>query len=119
MQDLFFTPTLLYVYVYWAPQFCKISFIVIIFDRFLCQRRFLQGLQWVLMGFSVCSARFLMRFGRFPLWFLRKRSPTAFVRNTAIERIRKFFLWGKLDCKSFLNAFGLKNCQCCLRRYLV
>ena len=23
----------------------------------------------------------------------------------------------KLDCKSSLNAFGLKNCQCCLRRW--
>ena len=43
-----------------APQFCKISFIVVIVDRFLFQRRFLQGLQWVLMGFSVYSARFLI-----------------------------------------------------------
>ena len=68
------------------------------------------------MGFSVCSARFLMRFGGFLIWFLRKRSPPTFVRNTAIERIRKFFLWCKLDCKSFLNAFGLQNRQCCLRR---
>ena len=80
---------MLYVYVYMAPQFCKISFIVYIFDRFLCQRRFLQGLQWV---FMVCSARLLVRSGGFLLWFLRKRSTPTFVRNLAIERVIKFFV---------------------------
>ena len=75
-----------------APQFCKISFMVFIFDRFLCQRRFLQGLQWVLMGFSVCSARFLVGSGGFLLWFLRKRNTPTFMRNTAIERVIKLFL---------------------------
>ena len=50
---------------------------VFIFDRFLCQRRFLQGLQWVLMGVSVCSARFFVGSGGFLLWFLQKsNTPT-------------------------------------------
>ena len=77
-----------YVYVYMTPQFCKISFIII-FYRFLCQRRFLQGLQWCLKGLLVCSARFLVRSGGFLLWFLRKRSTPTFVRNTGIERVIK------------------------------
>ena len=100
-----------------APQFCKISFIVIIFDCFLCQRRFLQGLKWVLMCFSVCSARFQVRSGGFLLWFLRKRNTPTFIRNTAIEQVIKFFCVYKLDCKSFLNDFRIKNRQCCLRRW--
>ena len=107
---------MLYVRVYIVPQFCKISFIVIIFDRCLCQRRFLQGLQWVLLGFSVCSARFLVRSGGFLLWFLWERSRPTFARNTVIERVIKFFCVCKLDCKS-LNAFGLKNCQRSLTRW--
>lgn len=39
-----------------VPQFCKISFIIVIFDFFLFQRRLFEGLRWVLMGFLVCSA---------------------------------------------------------------
>ena len=39
-----------------APQFCKISFIIVIFDCFLFQRRLFEGLRWVLMGFLVCFA---------------------------------------------------------------
>ena len=68
-----------------ATQICKISFTAFIFDRFLCQRRFLQGLQWVLMGFSVCSARLLAGFGGPLLRFLHKRNRPTFMRNTAIE----------------------------------
>ena len=100
-----------------ASQFCKISFIVMTFDRFLCQDRLLQGLQWVLMGFAVCSARFLVRSGGFLFWFLRKRNTPTFVRNTVIEWVIKlFFCVCKLDCRSLLNPFDLKNRQCCLRR---
>ena len=43
------------------------------------------------MGFSVCSARFLVGFGGFLLWFLRKRNTSTFMRNIAIERVIKFF----------------------------
>ena len=100
-----------------ASQFCKISFIVFIFDRFLCQRRFLQGLQWVLMGFSVYSAKFLVASGGFLLCFLRKRNTPTFMRNIAIEPIIKFSCVCKLDCKSFLRAFGHKGRKCCLRRW--
>ena len=79
--SVFFSPTLLYVYVYMAPQFSKISFIVIAFDRFLCQRKFLQGLKWILMSFSTCSVRFLVRPGGILLWFLRKINTPTFVRT--------------------------------------
>ena len=75
-----------------APPFCKISFIVFIFDRFLCQRQFLQGSQWVLIGFSVCPGRFLVGSDGFLLWFLRKRNTPTFMRNTAIERVIKLSL---------------------------
>ena len=69
------------------------------------------------MDFSVCSARFLVRSGGFLLWFLRKRNTPTFVRNTVIERVIKLsFFVCKLDCRRLLNSFGLKNCQCCLRR---
>ena len=43
------------------------------------------------MGFSVCSARFLVPSGRFLLWFLRKRSTSTFVKNTAIVQVIKSF----------------------------
>ena len=67
------------------------------------------------MGFSVCSARFLAPSGGFLLWFLRKRSTYTFVKNTAIVPVINSFCMFKLDWKSFLNAFGLKNSQCYLR----
>ena len=108
------------LYVYWS--FClkkklktvrhlsfakslSLSLFLIVF----CVRRFLQGLQCVLMGFSVCSARFLVGSGGFLLWFLRTRNTPTFMRNTSIERVVKLFCVCKFDCKSFLNAFGLKN----------
>ena len=100
-----------------APQFSKITFIVFIFDGFLCQKRFLQGLQWVLMGFSVCSVRFLVGSGGFLLWFIRKRNTLTCMRNIATEWVTKFFCVCKFDCKSFLSAFGLKNRKCYLRRW--
>ena len=103
--SVFFSST--FPYVFWsfclkkaktcnATQFCKISFIVFIFDPF-----FLQDMQWVLMSYSVFSARFLVGFGGFLLWFLRK----------------VFLCVCKLHCKIFLSAFGLKNYKCCLRRW--
>ena len=88
------------------------------FWSFLCQRPFLQGLQFVLMGLSVCSARFLVGSGGFLLWFLRKRNTPLFMRAIAIEQVIKFFVCVcRLDCKSFLSAFGLKNRKCCIRRW--
>ena len=59
------------------------------FWSFFCVRDRHRGLQWVLMVFS---ARFLVPSGGFLLWILRKRSTPTFVRNTAIERVIKFFL---------------------------
>ena len=50
-------------------------------------------LQRVLMGFSVCSARFLVGSGGLLLWFLWKRNTPTFMRNTAIEQVIKLFLW--------------------------
>ena len=70
-----------------ATQFCKISFVVSIFYRFLCQRQILKGFQWILMSFSVCSVRFLVGSGKFLLWFFRKRNGPTYMRNTAIERV--------------------------------
>ena len=55
---------------------------------------FYKFLQRVLIGFSICSARFLMGFGRLLLWFLRKRNKATFTRNITIERVIKFvFFW--------------------------
>ena len=88
-----------------APQICKISFIVFILDRFLCQRRFLQSLHWFLIGFSVCSARFLAGSGGFLLWFLRKRNTPTFLRNTAIERVIKLFIVCENLIVKFLECF--------------
>ena len=73
------------------------------------------------MGFSVCSARFLVRSGGFLLWFLWKRNTAIrFLRNTAIVRGIKFVCVCvcvcKLDCKSFLNVFGLKNCKITIKK---
>ena len=76
-----------------VPQFCKISFIVIIFDRFLCQIRFLQSLQWVLIGFSVCSVRFLMRSGGFLLGFLTEKKKTYIWEEHSVRANNKVF-WG-------------------------
>ena len=70
-----------------ATQFCKISFVVSIFYRFLCQRQILKGFQWILMSFWVCSVRFLVGSGKFLLWFFRKRNGPTFMRDTAIERV--------------------------------
>ena len=100
-----------------APQFFKISFILFVFDRFLCHRWILQGLQWVLIGFSVCSARFLVSSGSFLLWFFAKRNTPTFMKSIAIKRVLKCLYVFKLDCKSFLSAFDLKNCKYCLRRW--
>ena len=100
--SVFFSSTLLYV----CWSFClkknlktvrHLSFafiIVFIFDRFffVCQRRFLQCLQWVLMGFSVCSTRFLVGSDGFLLWLSRKRNTSTFMKNTAIEQVIKLFL---------------------------
>ena len=71
-----------------VPHFCKISIIVYIFDRFLCQRRFLQDLLWV----SVCSAKFLVGSGGFLLWFFQKRNTPTFIRNIATEQVLMIFL---------------------------
>ena len=106
----FFSSTLLYFLIILfkkelkAPQFFKISFILFVFDWFLCHRWILQGLQWVSIEFLVCSTRFLVSSGGFLLWFL------------AIKRVIKCLCVFKLDCKSFLSAFGLKSCKYCLRR---
>ena len=100
-----------------APQFCKISFMVFVFYCFfLCQRQFLQGLQWVLMGVSVCSARFLVVSGGFLLWFLPQEYANIYEEQSDRASNKAFLCLCKLDCKSFLNAFGLKNRQCYLRK---
>ena len=51
------------------------------------------------MGFSVCSARFLVGSGEFLLWLLRKRNKPIFMAYIAIERVIKLFLCVNLIIK--------------------
>ena len=106
--SFFFSSTLLHVFDHFAskmnckvPHFCKISIIVYIFDRFLCQRRFLQDLLWV----SVCSAKFLVGSGGFLLWFFQKRNTSTFIRNIATEQVLMIFLCAQTWSEKFLEWF--------------
>ena len=70
-----------------APQFCIYHCLYFRSFFFVCQRRFLQCLQWVLMGFSVCSTGFLVGSDGFLLWLSRKRNTPTFMKNTATEQV--------------------------------
>ena len=79
----------------WHLSFAKSLSLLLFFVIFWVR----DSLQWVLMSFSVCSARFLVRSGGFQLWFLRKISTPTFVRNKAIEQVIKFFACENLIVK--------------------
>ena len=96
-----------------APQFCKISFIVIIFCHFLGQRQFA-------MGFNEFFGLFCQVLGAFwwvPIMVLTENKYTYICEEQGDRASNKVFCVWKLNCKSLLNAFGLKNCQCFLRRW--
>ena len=86
---------------------------------------------WSIFVSKTVFARFAMAFNgffslfcqvTFGFWWVpisvltEKKDTPTFVRSIAIEQVIKFFCVCKLDCKGFLNAFGLKNRKCCLRR---
>ena len=71
------------------------------------------------MGFNGFFTLFSQVLGRF--WWVPVMVPAekiyAYIdEEHTVRASNEVFFVCKLDCKSFLNAFGLKNRQYCLRR---
>ena len=68
-------------------------------------------------GFFSLFCQVLDRFWWVPIMVLTEKE-YAYIYEEQSDRASNQALLcvSKLDCKSFLNAFGLKNRQCCLRR---
>ena len=72
------------------------------------------------MGFNGFFSLFCQVLGRFwwvPVMVLTEREYAYIYEEQGDRASNKAFLWlCKLDCKSFLNVFGLKSRQCYLRK---
>ena len=73
------------------------------------------------MGFNKFSSLFCKVLGAFwwvPIMVLTEKKYTYICEeHSDRESNKSFFCVWKLDCKSFLNAFDLKNRQCCLKKW--
>ena len=76
---------------------------------------------WFAIGFHRFFSLFCKVLGAFwgvPIMVLTEKKHTYICEEHINRESNKgFFCVSKLDCKSFLNVFGLKNRQCCLRRW--
>ena len=99
-----------------TPQFCKIFFIVFVFDRFFLSETVLAMFAIGFNGFFSLFCQVLGGFWWFPIMVLTEKKYTQIYEEHGDRASNKAFFVCKLDCKSFLNAFGIKNRQFCLRR---
>ena len=113
-KDLFSSVQHCYMFMFiWHLSFAKSLWLLLFFYHFLGQRQFAMGFN----GFFGLFCQVLGAFWWVPIMVLMENKYTYICEEQGDRASNKVFCMCKLDCKSLLNAFGLKNCQCFLRRW--